>query len=76
MTDVSALDDNTIALKMYNCPYHDLAIAHREVCEMDQQMMEQVLGTDVALDDCIMDGDGSCSFVITQNSPMELEFES
>ncbi len=76
LTDVSALDDNTIALKLYNCPYHDLAFAHREVCEMDQQMMEQVLGTDVALDDCIMDGDGSCSFVITQNSPMELEFET
>ena len=76
LTDVSAGDSNTIALKMYNCPYHDLAIAHREICDMDQQMMKQVLGSDVSLDACIMDGDGSCSFVITQNSYTELEFES
>ena len=73
LTDVSTVDGNAIALKMYNCPYHDLAIAHREICEMDQQMLEQVLGADVSLDDCIMDGDGSCSFVITQSSHLELE---
>ena len=42
LTDVSvgesntAGESNTIALKMYNCPYHDLAIEHREICEMDQ----------------------------------------
>ena len=76
LTDVSVIDDNAIALKMYNCPYHDLAFTHREICEMDQQMMEQVLGTDVILDDCIMDGQASCSFVITRSSPLELEMET
>lgn len=75
LTDVSAVEGNTIALKMYNCPYNDLATAHREICEMDRQMMEQVLGVDVSLDDCIMDGDRSCSFVIPHNSRMELEIE-
>lgn len=76
LTDVSATGTNTVALKMYNCPYHDLAIAHREICDMDQLMMQQVLGADVSLDDCIMDGHGSCSFVITPSSTAELEFES
>ena len=76
LTDVSVADNSTIALKMYNCPYHDLAIAHREICEMDQLMMQQVLGADVSLEDCIMDGHGSCSFVIPQGSRAELEFES
>ncbi len=76
LTDVFADDSDTIALKMYNCPYHDLAIEHREICDMDQQMIQQVVGSDVFLDACIMDGDGNCSFVIMQNSHTELEFES
>lgn len=76
LTDVSDGDSNTIILKMYNCPYHELAIEHREICHMDQQMMKQVLGSEVFLDACIMDGDEGCSFVITQNSHIEFEFES
>ena len=82
LTDVSvgesntAGESNTIALKMYNCPYHDLAIEHREICEMDQLMLQQVLGAEVSLDDCIMDGHASCSFEIKQSSLAELEFES
>jgi predicted ArsR family transcriptional regulator len=75
LTDVSAGESNTIALKMYNCPYHDLAIEHREICEMDQQMMQKVLGAEVSLDDCIMDGHGSCTFVIEQSGRSELKFE-
>ena len=75
LTDVSSVDENTIVLKMYNCPYHELAFAHREICEMDQQMIEQVLGTDVAHDDCIMDGHGNCTFVITQSHRLELDLE-
>lgn len=76
LTDVSAGDSNTIALKMYNCPYHELAIEHREICEMDQQILQQVLGEQVFLDDCIMDGHGSCSFVIRQSSSVTLELET
>jgi DeoR family suf operon transcriptional repressor len=76
LTDVSKGESNTIALKMYNCPYHDLAIEHREICEMDQLMLQQVLGAEVSLDDCIMDGHASCSFEIKQSSLAELEFES
>lgn len=65
LTDVTAEDENTIVLKTYNCPYHDLAQEHREICDMDQEMIQQVLGSDVALGACIMDGDGGCSFVIS-----------
>ena len=76
LTDVSKGESNTIALKMYNCPYHELAIEHREICEMDQQMLQQVLGEEVLLDDCIMDGHGSCSFVIRKGSRATLELET
>ena len=76
LTDVSKGESDTIALKMYNCPYHDLAVEHRELCDMDQQMLQQVLGEEVLLDNCIMDGHGSCSFVIGQGSRATLELET
>lgn len=65
LTDVAAADENTIILKTYNCPYHELAQEHREICEMDEGMMRQLLGSDVNLSACIMDGHGSCSFVVS-----------
>ncbi len=67
LTDVIAQDTDTIMLKTYNCPYHELAQEHRQICDMDQEMMQQVLGHDVALNACIMDGDGGCSFTVTKD---------
>ncbi|MEZ4715675.1 MAG: hypothetical protein R2851_06250 [Caldilineaceae bacterium] len=65
--DVEPLDDDTIILQTFNCPYHELAQEHREVCDMDQQMIRQVLGSEVNLSACMMDGHGSCSFVVNVN---------
>lgn len=64
LTDISTQDDSTIILKTYNCPYHELAQEYRDVCEMDENLMRKVLGADVNLSSCIMDGHGGCSFVI------------
>ena len=64
IADVSASaddsGDDTIVLQTYNCPYHELAQDHREICDMDQKMIRQVLGSDVDLKECLMDGHGSC----------------
>jgi len=65
LTDVVPQDGSTIILKTYNCPYHELAQEHRQICDMDQEMMQQILGHDVALNACIMDGDGGCSFTVS-----------
>ena len=67
LTDVIAQDNDTIMLKTYNCPYHELAQEHRQICDMDQEMMQQVLGHNVALNACIMDGHGGCSFTVTKD---------
>ncbi len=69
LTDVVTRDDETIILRTYNCPYHELAQEHREVCEMEQGMMRKVLGSDVNLTSCIMDGHNGCSFIVTTNNP-------
>jgi DeoR family transcriptional regulator, suf operon transcriptional repressor len=65
LTEIDVADDNVIILKTYNCPYHELAQEHREICEMDEGMIRNVLGSEVNLSACMMDGHGSCSFVVT-----------
>lgn len=67
LTDVAALDDNTIMLKTYNCPFHELAQEHREICDMDEQMMRTILGSEVTLSGCMFDGHTGCSFVVRGN---------
>lgn len=64
LTDVTAQDDDTLILRAYNCPYHELAQEHRAVCEMDEAVLRKVLGSEVSLEACMMDGHHGCSFVI------------
>lgn len=64
LAEVKTNEDDTITLHTYNCPYHDLAQEHREICEMDKAMLRQVLGSDVSLTNCMMDGHHGCSFEV------------
>ncbi len=63
MSDVSPMADGLI-LKAYNCPYYELAVEHREICSMEQEMMSRVLEADVALTHCMHDGHQGCQFVV------------
>lgn len=72
LTDVMAQDEDTIILKTYNCPYHELAQEHRQICDMDQDMLQKVLGSEVSLSACIMDGDSGCSFLVTRRRQADL----
>lgn len=64
LTDHIVQADGSIVLTAYNCPYHELARQHREICDMDEKMMRSVLRTDVTLSACIMEGHARCSFVV------------
>jgi predicted ArsR family transcriptional regulator len=68
LTDVNMEDENVIVLHAYNCPYHELAQEHRSICEMDEEVMRKVLGSDVNLSACMMDGHRGCSFVVSKPS--------
>lgn len=68
LTDVVFAADNTIMLKTYNCPFHELAAEHREICEMDEAVMRRVLGSEVSLSSCIMDGHSGCEFVVKRQN--------
>jgi predicted ArsR family transcriptional regulator len=41
-----------------------LAQEHREICEMDRGMLEKVLGSDVRLSRCMMEGHTGCTFTV------------
>ena len=71
MADISE-DQESLILHEYNCPYHELATAHTEICEMEQKMLSQVLGAEVELTHTIVDGHHRCSFVVKRPvSPQE-----
>lgn len=42
LSDISQ-DADVIMLHEFNCPYHELAAVHRQICEMEQGMIAQVL---------------------------------
>lgn len=62
-------DADVITLYEYNCPYHELAAHHRQICDMEKDMMSQVLTADVELTSCMMDGHNGCAFTVRQYSP-------
>jgi len=66
LSDARMKDDNTFELRTYNCPFHELAQEHREICEMDTNMISKVLGSDVNLSACMLDGHAGCTFVVTR----------
>ena len=63
MSEVSQ-EAELIVLHEFSCPYHELASAHREICDMEKNMIAQVLDADVELSNCMMDGHNGCSFVV------------
>ncbi|HEY66290.1 MAG TPA: ArsR family transcriptional regulator [Caldilineae bacterium] len=68
LTEVEPQDDKFV-LREYNCPYPGLARQYREICEMEQQMIAQLLNADVSLERCMMDGNVGCQFTVSHQEP-------
>jgi len=68
LADMSIDDEDVIMLQTYNCPYHELAQEHRGICDMDEKFMREVLGSDVNLSECMLDGHHRCTFVVSQDA--------
>jgi predicted ArsR family transcriptional regulator len=65
LADSHIQDEDVIILRTYNCPYHELAQGHREICEMDKAMISKVVGAEVELSNCMMDGHAGCVFQVS-----------
>jgi predicted ArsR family transcriptional regulator len=55
-----------VSLNVYACPYPGLAEKHREICEMEELTLSEVLGTPVKLQHCMIDGHRCCEFATTE----------
>jgi predicted ArsR family transcriptional regulator len=49
-------------LRQHSCPYFELAEADSAICALERQMLEKVLGRDLRLSQCRLDGGRSCDF--------------
>jgi len=68
LADAVFADSDVIALRTYNCPFHELAQEHREICEMDRSMLQKVLGSDVQLSQCMLEGHAGCTFIVQRSA--------
>jgi DeoR family suf operon transcriptional repressor len=50
-------------LTSHACPYPDLAEEDRGICAAERLMLQELVGTDVRLADCRLDGGSVCRFV-------------
>ncbi|NJN19161.1 MAG: ArsR family transcriptional regulator [Oscillochloris sp.] len=51
-------------IQLFACPYYDVAAIHPEVCSMERQMIEYMLGEQLVLKDSIREGSHHCRFVL------------
>jgi len=49
------------------CPYPELAEQDRSVCAMERMLFAEVLGENVRLSKCRLDGDNCCSFELSRH---------
>lgn len=54
-------------LREYGCPYQNVAVESRSVCEMERQVMSRLLDSGVKLTQCVLDGHRECQFAISRD---------
>lgn len=62
----AAVEPGSHAISVHSCPYFDVAQEHSEICRMEKQMFEQLLGEPLALEHSIHDGHHHCRFILAR----------
>jgi DeoR family suf operon transcriptional repressor len=62
--------EGAFVLKSHSCPYFEVAKSHREICEMEADMLGDLLGAgvEVKVGNRIVDGQCACDFHVSQVS--------
>ncbi|MEX0818099.1 MAG: MarR family transcriptional regulator [Pirellulaceae bacterium] len=61
---VTREDDKLPILTALACPYPDLAEQDRTICSMEKMLFSQLLGEQVSLSQCRLDGESCCTFEV------------
>lgn len=59
-----ALEGSLPVLREHNCPYQELAEQDRNICDLEREVFENLLGERVTLERCYLDGHRCCEFEI------------
>jgi DeoR family suf operon transcriptional repressor len=63
-----AKTEDGYVLREYGCPYQNVAVENRAVCEMERQVMARLLESGVKLTQCVLDGYPGCQFTIVDGN--------
>ena len=55
-----------LRLSVCNCPFRQVALEHREICEIDIAMIGALLDAPARMTHCIANQDGQCQFVVSK----------
>jgi predicted ArsR family transcriptional regulator len=58
-------------LRENNCPYFELASADPTICELEQAVFRRVLGAEIKLTQCCLDGHHCCEFQAADHTTTE-----
>ncbi len=70
---VEAADSGLPVLKALGCPYTELADQDPSICAMERMLFSAILGQDLRLSECRLDGQTCCTFEIQTTSPQPAE---
>lgn len=58
------VDENSdhLVLMERNCPYHDLAVKDRSICDLEQEVFGKIVGVPLKLTQRCVEGHGCCRF--------------
>ncbi len=56
--------EDVVALQEWSCPYSSVARDHPGICEMEQHMLQRMLGAEVTVVERMVDGHANCRFLI------------
>lgn len=59
--------DSEYAVYVCNCPYRQVALEHREVCDMDVALIGELLKMPMKMTTCLANQGSSCSFIVRPN---------
>ena len=71
--DASAANSHLPVLTSHACPYPDLAEQDRGICAAERLMLQDLVGTDVRLAECRLDGGSVCRFIAGERDDATVE---
>lgn len=70
MTEWSQLPDGKYLIYQQHCAVHNLASQYRQICGLETQLIEQLLGVKVSRQQYILNNDPVCGYIVQPDEPL------